>query len=74
MSPEIKPGRKTSADRILQRYIERVEDGDKTTIRRIQETLEIDSETKPTLDQIVAFVSLQVQERLRRPQSARRKK
>jgi len=59
MTKESKPQRFSQEERLLQKYIQEVEQGKETTIRRIRETLSIDSETKPTLEQIKTFVSLQ---------------
>lgn len=59
MNKESKPQLSSKEERLLQKFIEKVEQGDETVIARICETLTIDSETRPTVEQIAEFVRMQ---------------
>ena len=69
MSKETKPRQSLREERLIQQYIDKVEQGDETIIRRICETLAIDSETKPTVEQVREFVKIQKD----KPRHARRR-
>lgn len=56
----------TAAERLIRRYRERVERGDEVIIQRISSTLEIDSSTHPTVDQITDFVKYLQEKHARR--------
>lgn len=47
----------TPEERLMRRIIHNIEMGNETIIMRIRQTLEIDSSSNPTLDQIQDFVS-----------------
>ena len=49
----------TQEDRAVSRLLNRIERGDETLIRRIKSTLDIDSETNPTENDIREFLKAQ---------------
>ena len=53
-------------DQLLRRVIARIERNDTMIIRRIFETLQIDGETKPSEEQIRAFIQQQRMKHARR--------
>ncbi len=52
--------RRLSVSQIVEAHIASVENGEETVIRRIQETLDLDSETRPSKEQIETFVKNKV--------------
>lgn len=70
MVKEINPRGRSRRERLIEEYIQQVEMGKETLIARIQQTLDLDSETRPTREQIAAFVKLQLQPK--KPRHARK--
>lgn len=52
--------RRLSVSQIVEAHIALVENGEQTLIRRIQETLDLDSQTRPSREQIELFVKSKV--------------
>lgn len=50
--------RNTGLDAAVRRIIDRIENGQPVWIRRVQQTLELDSNTRPTMEDVVRYVGM----------------